>query len=70
MLSPFDTWPMTSPWTQGFEVAAGETTDLSFQINVPRGVAPGRYWVLIKVMYFGRLHYTEAIAVEVSERTR
>ncbi len=68
IVSPFDTWPMISPWTQGFEVSGGETTDLSFQVSVPHDCRSGRYWALIKVMYFGRLHYTEAIPFEVVER--
>jgi alpha-mannosidase len=66
-LSPYDIWSMISPWTQGFEVAGGETTDLSFQVSLPYGCRSGRYWALIKVMYFGRLHYTEAIPFEVLE---
>jgi alpha-mannosidase len=69
VLSPFDTWSMISPWTQGFAVAGGETTDLNFRINIPRGSRAGRYWVLIKVMYFGRLHYSNAIPFEISERS-
>ena len=68
VLSPYDTWPMISPWTQGFHVAGGETTDLAFQVDVPHTCRPGSYWVLIKVMYFGRLHYTEAIPFEILER--
>jgi alpha-mannosidase len=67
VLSPYDIWSMISPWTQGFEVAGGETTDLSFQVSLPYGCRSGRYWALIKVMYFGRLHYTEAIPFEVLE---
>jgi len=70
VLSPFDTWSMISPRTQGFEVAGEETTDLSFHVNLPHNCRYGRYWVLIKVMYFGRLHYTEAIPFELMERGR
>jgi alpha-mannosidase len=65
IISPHETWPSITPWTQGFAVGPGEESTLAF------GVAPGydhpggTYWALVKVMFFGRLQYTEAIPVRV-----
>jgi alpha-mannosidase len=65
LLSPFDVWSMMSPWTQGFEVAGGAETELSFSVDIPRHCSPGSYWSLVKIMYFGRIHYTEALPIEI-----
>ncbi|MGH8957606.1 MAG: NEW3 domain-containing protein, partial [Acidimicrobiia bacterium] len=65
LLSPFDVWSMMSPWTQGFEVAGGAETELGFSVDIPRHCSPGSYWALVKIMYFGRIFYTEALPVEI-----
>ena len=65
VISPYDTWGYLHPWTQGFAVAAGEETALEFTVAPPVGSPAGSWWALIKVMYFGRLLYTESIPVEV-----
>ena len=31
----------------------------------PRDAIPGSYWALVKVMYFGRLLYTELVEVTI-----
>jgi hypothetical protein len=64
LISPYDTWPITSPWTSGFVVGPGEETRLSFRVEPPSDFRPGSYWALVKVMYFGRLHYSEAAVLE------
>ena len=65
LLSSFDIWSMTAPWTQGFEVAGGSANELSFSVDIPRHCRSGSYWSLVKIMYFGRIYYTEAFAVEI-----
>jgi alpha-mannosidase len=65
VLSPLETWSTITPWTQGFAVQAGGATSLDFSVAPPRDVAPGTYWALVKVMYFGRLLYTESVAVRI-----
>jgi alpha-mannosidase len=65
LISPHETWPISSPWTQGVRVGPGEEQTLSFGFQPPSDFAPGNYWALIKVMYFGRLYYTESARVEV-----
>ena len=65
LLSPFDIWSMMSPWTQGFEVAGGAEIELGFSVDIPRHCSPGSFWSLVKIMYFGRIFYTEALSVEI-----
>jgi len=65
ILSPHETWPVISPWTQGFAVGPGATETLTFALEPPYDFAGGTYWALVKVMYFGRLIYTESVPVEL-----
>jgi alpha-mannosidase len=66
LISPFGTWPLLGPWTQSFAAAPQASTTLRFAVHVPAAERPGsQWWALVKVMYFGRVRYTEAIAVIV-----
>jgi alpha-mannosidase len=65
VLSPHETWPVISPWTQGFAVEPGGTQIVTFTLEPPYDFAGGTYWALVKVMYFGRLLYTESVPVEL-----
>ena len=65
VISPYDTWGFLHPWTQGFAVGVGGETALEFTVEPPVGSPAGAWWALVKVMYFGRLRYTESIPVEV-----
>ena len=45
----------------------GGRATLSFQVRVPAAARPGtQWWALVKIMYFGRVRYTEAVPVTVS----
>jgi hypothetical protein len=66
LLSPFGTWEMLGPWTQGFSTAPGTSTVLRFGVNAPVTARHGtQWWALVKVMYYGRVRYTEAIPVAI-----
>ena len=66
LLSPFGSWLQTGPWSTGFGVAAGDARTLRFQLAVPATARPGeQWWAVIKVMYFGRVLYTEPAEVTV-----
>ena len=54
------------PWTQGFAVGAGEELDIDFKVAPPFDADGGTYWALVKVMWFGRLAYTESIALHLA----
>ncbi|MGH3910089.1 MAG: NEW3 domain-containing protein, partial [Pseudonocardiaceae bacterium] len=71
LISPYGTWSMLTPWTQGFAVPAGAERAVVFDAAVAEeGVcgAPGpegSFWALVKLMWFGRVHYTRAVRVRV-----
>jgi alpha-mannosidase len=66
LLSPFGSWPETRPWIGGFTAAPGETVDLEYAVTLPADARPGsHWWALAKVMYFGRVHYTECAQIQV-----
>jgi hypothetical protein len=63
LVSPFGTWEMTGSWTQGFSIAPGAGAVLRFAVRVPPTARHGQWWALVKLMYYGRVRYTEAIPV-------
>ena len=65
LVSPFGSWEMLGPWTQGFSVAPGASAVLRFAVHVPLTARHAQSWALVKVMYYGRVRYTEAIPVVI-----
>ena len=65
LVSPFGTWEMLGPPAQGFSVAPGTSTVLRFAASVPVTARNAQWWALVKVMYYGRVRYTEAIPVVI-----
>jgi alpha-mannosidase len=65
LISPFGTWEILGPWTQGFSLEPGTSTVLRFAANVPVTARHAQWWALVKVMYYGRVRYTEAIPVVI-----
>jgi alpha-mannosidase len=66
LISPFGSWRQTAPWTTGFEIEAGGELTLPFAVSIPAAARRGeRWWAIVKVMYFGRLHYSEPAEVTV-----
>jgi hypothetical protein len=71
LISPIGTWQTTAPWTQAVEVAPGGETAVSFGVTVPATAAPGwESWLLVKLMYFGRVRYSPAISLTVAPLAR
>ncbi len=67
LLCPFGIWAAAGPWTLGFAAGPGEEVVLRYPVAVPAGARPGSgWWACAKVMYFGRVHYTECAAVTVT----
>jgi alpha-mannosidase len=67
VVSPFGTWRMLSPPAQGFSVAPDTRTVLRVGVTAPATARPGtRWWALVKVMYYGRVRYTEAVPVIIA----
>ncbi len=66
LVSPFGSWEMLSPPTQGFSVTPGQPAELRFGVTAPATARPGsRWWALAKVMYFGRVRYSQAVPVSI-----
>ena len=65
LVSPFGTWEMLGPPAQGFSIAPGMSTVLRFAASVPTTARNAQWWALVKVMYYGRVRYTEAIPVVI-----
>ena len=65
LVSPFGSWEMLGPWTQGFSIAPGASTVLRFAVHVPVTARHAQWWALVKVMYYGRVRYTEAVPVAI-----
>jgi alpha-mannosidase len=63
LVSPFGSWELLGPWTQGFSIAPGAGTVLRFTVRVPPTARHGQWWALVKLMYYGRVRYTEAIPI-------
>jgi len=67
LISPFGSWAETRPWSQAFSAEPGRSATIVFTVAVPATARPGQHWwALIKVMYFGRLRYSEPAAVTIS----
>ena len=67
LMSPFGTWHQAQPWTRGFTADPGETITVDCAVAVPAWARPGsHWWALAKVMYFGRVRYTECARIQVT----
>jgi alpha-mannosidase len=67
LVSPIGTWEFTGPWTQAVTVEPGGTATVRFGVTVPPTAAAGwESWLLVKLMYFGRVRYSEAVPLAVA----
>jgi hypothetical protein len=65
-VSPYGTWDFVHPAAQGFSVPPGEATEVDIELAPPVDTAPGTWWLLAKVNWYGRIGYSPAIAVRVT----
>jgi alpha-mannosidase len=65
LVSPWNSWELFPRWNTGIEVPARGGARLTFPVTVPHAARPGRWWAVVKLAHGGRLHYTEAVPVEV-----
>jgi hypothetical protein len=66
LISPFGTWETTAPWTRAVDVSPGESATVGFAVTVPATAAPGwESWLLVKLMYFGRVRYSQPARLTV-----
>jgi alpha-mannosidase len=64
-VSPWGTWEFVGPYATGFGIEAGAEGSVEFEVDVPIDAEPGHWWVMVKLMWFGRAQYTEAVPVVV-----
>jgi hypothetical protein len=49
-------------WTSAVQADAGGSASLRFPVTIPPAAPAGwETWLLVKLMYFGRVRYSEAI---------
>jgi alpha-mannosidase len=71
LVSSFGSWAGARPWTQGFTAEPSGGVTLTFTVTAPATARPGeQWWALVKVMYFGRVRYSEPAAVTITDRDR
>jgi alpha-mannosidase len=67
LVSPVGTWRAAGPWTQPFTAEPGGTAVIRCTVTAPATAEPGwASWLLVKLMYFGRVRYTEAVPFTIS----
>jgi alpha-mannosidase len=67
LISPVGTWQETTPWIAPVTVAPGGEETVRFAVTVPATAAPGwESWLLVKLMYFGRVRYSAAVPLTVA----
>jgi hypothetical protein len=67
LVSPIGTWRSAGPWTQPFAAEPGGADVIRFTVTAPATAEPGwESWLLVKLMYFGRVRYTEAVPFTIS----
>jgi alpha-mannosidase len=70
LVSPHGSWRWAAPWTQGFALAPGAEDTLRFDLAAPATARPGeQWWAIVKIMYFGRVLYSEPVDVRVAIRS-
>lgn len=69
LITPYGSWHLSDPAIHGFTVPAGGETTLDVEITAdgPVGIGPGEWWAVVKVMYAGRVHFTPAIPLVVTQ---
>jgi alpha-mannosidase len=65
-ISPWGTWTVVPRARQPFSVPAGAARDVVIDIVARCVEGPIDAWVLAKVVWFGRVHYTAAIALQAA----
>jgi hypothetical protein len=67
LVSPIGTWRTSGPWTQAVTVEAGGAATVRFGVTVPATAEPGwESWFLVKLMYFGRVRYSQSVPLIVT----
>ncbi|GAA3012298.1 NEW3 domain-containing protein [Kitasatospora albolonga] len=66
LVSPWGSWELLPDPVRGFHIAGGATAEVPFTVHAPTGSAPGTFWAVIKVMWYGRCQYAPTVELVVS----
>jgi alpha-mannosidase len=67
VLSPFGSWHAVPSWAMAVRADAGGAATLSVPVTIPTTAPPGwESWLVVKLMYFGRVRYSKTIRLTVS----
>jgi hypothetical protein len=67
LLSPFGSWEAVPGWMAPVRADARSSATLSFPVTIPPTAPPGwESWLLVKLMYFGRVRYSGAVRLAVT----
>ena len=69
LISPFETWPLVTPWAQGIVLPPGQRRRAEVLVKAPV-VGWLETWALFKVTYFGRLWYSPPVLLRLGEDAR
>ena len=64
-ISPWGTWDLVERAVAGFAVEAESSADVAVGVSVPVAAEPGEWWVMVKFIWFGRVHYSPAVPLVV-----
>lgn len=67
LVSPWGTWELAGPRLVGAELPGRGEVELAFDVVAPPWARPGRWWALIRVAGAGRLLYSPAVSLEVTQ---
>jgi alpha-mannosidase len=70
LVGPVDTWDLTPQWVAGVRVDGDSRAWVDFPVAVPADTRPGSWWLLVKLMYAGRVRYTESVRLTVDPPRR
>jgi alpha-mannosidase len=70
VLCPYGSWDAVPGWDAPVRAEADSTVTLSFPVAVPTTARPGsETWLLVKLMYFGRVRYSRAVRLTATPAT-
>ncbi len=70
LVGPVDTWELTPRRAAARWLDPDSTARLDFPIAVPADARPGSWWLLVKLMYAGRVAYTDSVRLTVDPPRR
>jgi alpha-mannosidase len=66
LLSPFGSWEATQSWLREVRADPRGTAEVAFPVSVPASARTGeQFWLLVKLMYFGRVRYSKSVPVVI-----